>query len=67
MPNGVTCPKVKKTRQDGSKSQGTMTRRSPGPTTGPAFASLRACTANLPSGLTSASVGAIYVPASLPS
>ncbi len=67
VPNGVTCPKVKKTRSDGSKSQGTMTMRSPGATTGPAFASLRACVANLPSGLTSASVGSISVPASLPS
>ena len=65
VPNGVACPKVKKTYTDGRRTQGTMTMRVPGATTGPAFASLRACTANLPSGLSSASVGAIYVPARL--
>ncbi len=65
IPNGIPCPKVKKLYSDGRVSQGTMTMRSPGATTGPAFASLRACQANLPTGLKSASVGAIYVPARL--
>ena len=67
IPNGISCPKVKKTYNDGHTSQGTMTMRVPGATTGPAFASLRACQANLPSGLKYASVGAISVPAKLSS
>jgi len=66
VPNGVTCPKVKKTYNDGHTSTQSMSMRVPGATTGAAFASLRACQANLPSGLKSASVGAIYVPADLP-
>ena len=65
VPNGVACPKVKKTYTDGRTSTQAMTMRVPGATTGPAFTSLRACQANLPSGLKSASVGAIYVPARL--
>lgn len=67
VPNGISCPKVKKTYSDGHTSQGSMTMRVPGATTGPAFASLRACQANLPSGLKYASVGAISVPAKLSS
>ena len=63
IPNGVACPKVTKTYANGHKSDIAMTMRSPGATTGPAFASLRACQANLPSGLSWARVGAIGVPA----
>lgn len=63
IPNGVACPTVKKTHTDGHISRGAMTLRTPGATTGPAFASLRVCQANLPSGLSYASVGAISVPA----
>ncbi len=63
IPNGVSCPKVTKTYANGRKSESAMTVRTPGATTGPAFASLRACEANLPSGLAYARVGAIGVPA----
>lgn len=61
--NGVACPKVTKTYANGYTSDSAMTMRNPGATTGSAFASLRACQANLPSGLAYARVGAIGVPA----
>ena len=63
IPNGISCPRVKMTYSSGKKSEAAMTMRVPGATTGPAFAALRACQANLPSGLSYASVGAIDVPA----
>ena len=63
IPNGVACPTVTKTYANGYRSESPMTLRAPGATTGPAFASLRACQANLPSGLSYARVGAIGVPA----
>ncbi len=65
VPNGVACPKVRVVR-DGKVRHLTMTMRVPGVTTGAAFASMRACQANLPTRLSSASVSGITVPASLP-
>ena len=65
VPNGVACPKVRVVR-NGRVRHLTMTMRVPGATTGSAFASMRACQANLPPNLSSASVSGITVPASLP-
>ncbi len=65
--NGIPCPKVKKINAAGRRTESPMKMRVPGVTAGSAFSSLRACQANLPSGLSSARVGAITVPAALKS
>jgi hypothetical protein len=49
-----------------SKRSIAMQMRTPGATTDAAFSSIRACQANLPSGLRSATVGKVSVPANLP-
>ena len=49
-----------------SKRTVAMQMRTPGATTDAAFSSIRACQANLPTGLKSATVGKVSVPASLP-
>lgn len=67
VPRGTPCPKMKVATRTGRVTYVAMAMRSPGATTGPAFASLRACTAPLPVGLVSASAGAIAIPAALPS
>ncbi|MFN8126218.1 MAG: metallophosphoesterase [Candidatus Nanopelagicales bacterium] len=65
IPRGVTCPDVRAVK-NGRVRHLSMTMRVPGATTGAAFANLRACQANLPTGLTSATVAGHTVPAALP-
>ena len=64
--HGLPCPKVEVTDKRGETSKLPMTKRVPGATTVSAFASLRACQANLPKKLASAKVGGRKVPAALP-
>lgn len=64
--HGLPCPKVEVTDKRGETSRLPMTKRVPGATTVSAFASLRACQANLPKKLASAKVGGRKVPAALP-
>ncbi len=66
IPNGVTCPKVDVTKKSGTVVHLAMTKRVPGATTASAFASLRACEANMPVNATSAKVRGRIVPAVLP-
>ena len=70
IPSGTSCPKLSLRTRRGKVIDRSMTKRVPGPTTNPAFASLRACQANVPrlkAGIRSARVGAIAVPHRLPS
>ena len=62
IPTGNSCPKVVEKFPNGMTKLRAMTMRVPGATTGPAFASLRSCQANLNSGLAAARVGAVFVP-----
>lgn len=67
--SGIGCPNLVVGKGNGSKATLKMKMRSPGATTGAAFASTRACKANIPSvrsGITSARVGPVSVPHSLP-
>ena len=69
IPNGVSCPSLKLTSRGGARTTRKMTKRVPGATTGSAFASLRACQADVPVArrpIVSARVGAITVPVKLP-
>lgn len=66
IPHGVPCPKVDVTNTKGTVTHLAMTKRVPAATTVSAFASLRACEANLPKSATKASVGGHKVPAALP-
>lgn len=69
IPNGVPCPGLRMTTKAGVKLVRKMTKRVPGATTGAAFASLRACQANIPvtqTPVSSAQVGSISVPTTLP-
>ena len=65
IPNGIPCPRVHATKGK-KKLDLKMTKRVPGASTGSAFSAVRACQANLPSGLKSASIAGVKVPASLP-
>ena len=70
IPSGIGCPRLVIKTGNGRKVTRSMTKRVPGATTGAAFASLRACQANLPkpkAGIRTARVGAISVPHTLPS
>ena len=62
---GQACPPVKATGGSGPVSI-PMTERLPGPLAAPAFSTVRSCSANLPSGLTSASIAGASIPAALP-
>ncbi len=67
--SGINCPNLVLKKGNGSSMSLSMKMRSPGATTGAAFASVRACKANIPkttSGITSARVGSSSVPFSLP-
>ena len=67
--SGISCPQLAVTTTKGRKITRKMTKRLPGATTGAAFASLRACQADIPSpkdGVRTARVGGIPVPAKLP-
>jgi len=69
IPSGIGCPRLVLKKGNGSRATVKMKKRSPGATTGAAFASTRACEANIPrlrSGIASARVGAVSVPHSLP-
>jgi hypothetical protein len=69
IPTGIPCPKLALVTKRGKKVTRSMTKRVPGATTGPAFASLRACQANVPkikAGIRSARVGGVSVPFRLP-
>lgn len=66
MPMGVGCPRLKVVKADGRTHLVAMSRRSAPPTTGSAFASLTACTADIPAGAVSASVGTVAIPAAMP-
>lgn len=69
VPTGIGCPQLVATTGTGRKINKKMTMRVPGATTGAAFASLRACQANIPApkeGIRSARVGGVTVPSSLP-
>ena len=69
IPSGISCPKLTLVTRQGKTVTRSMTKRVPGATTGPAFAALRACQANLPkikAGIRSARVGATFVPHQLP-
>lgn len=66
---GTACPYLKITTKKGGKVTRSMSMRTPGLTTGAAFASLRACQANIPvlrDGIRTARVGGVPVPATLP-
>ena len=70
IPSGISCPNLKMITNKGKTVRRSMTKRVPGATTGAAFASLRACQANIPKiqgGIRSANVGPISVPHQLPS
>ena len=69
IPNGVPCPGLRMTTKAGVKVIRKMTKRVPGATTGAAFASLRACQANIPetdTTVVAARVGSDGVPTQLP-
>jgi hypothetical protein len=69
IPNGVPCPGLRMTTEAGVKLVRKMTKRVPGATTGAAFASLRACQANIPvtdSPVVAARIGSDGVPTRLP-
>ena len=66
IPHGVPCPKLDVTAAKGAVTHVAMTKRVPPATTASAFASLRACEANLPKDATKASVQGHKVPAALP-
>lgn len=66
IPAGVPCPDVEVERANGKKDRLAMTRRAPGATTKSAFASVRACQADLPRGLRSAAIAGQKIPADLP-
>ena len=69
IPNGVPCPGLRMTTKAGVKVVRKMTKRIPGATTGAAFASLRACQANIPetdAPVVAARVGSDGVPTQLP-
>ncbi|MFM8527567.1 MAG: metallophosphoesterase [bacterium] len=69
IPNGVPCPGLRMTTKAGVKLVRKMTKRVPGATTGAAFASLRACQANIPvtdTPVVAGRVGSDGVPARLP-
>ena len=66
IPHGVPCPKLDVTDAKGTVTHVAMTKRVPAATTVSAFASLRACEANLPKDATKASVQGRKVPAALP-
>lgn len=61
----ATCPQVSVSGAGGDRELD-MTPRRPGATAQPAFASLLACSAPLPAGLTSATVAGLTIPAALP-
>ena len=66
---GLACPQLTVTTTKGRKINRKMKMRVPGATTGAAFASLRACQADLPTpreGIRVARVGGMTVPAKLP-
>ncbi len=69
IPAGVSCPKlVAMVERNGRERRVSrrMSLRTPGPTTDPAFSTIRGCQANLPKGAVSAKVGDKKVPASMP-
>ena len=69
VPTGVGCPQLVVTTKKGRKINRKMKLRVPGATTGAAFASLRACQANIPTpkeGVRLARIGRVSVPARLP-
>ena len=69
IPTGISCPRLTLVNGRGKTVTRGMTKRVPGATTAPAFASLRACQANVPrlqAGIRSARVGGVSVPFRLP-
>ena len=69
IPTGIGCPQVTITTRKGRTVSRKMSMRVPGATTGAAFASLRACQANIPmlsDGIRNARVGGVTVPSKLP-
>ena len=69
VPTGIGCPQVTITSGKGRTVTRKMKMRVPGATTGAAFASLRACQANVPKlkdGIRTARVGGVTVPSKLP-
>ena len=69
LARGLACPNLVVKKSNGSTMTIGMKERAPGATTAPAFDSLKACKANIPqlnSGISSARVGAISIPFSLP-
>ena len=69
IPTGIACPRLNITTRTNREIARKMTMRVPGETTGAAFASLRACQANVPTpkeGVRLARVGRFTVPARLP-
>ncbi|MFI0432169.1 MAG: metallophosphoesterase [Candidatus Nanopelagicales bacterium] len=65
VPAGAPCPQVRATDADGGRKIDMAPRRA-GATAAPAFATVLACSAPLPAGLTSASVAGLTIPAALP-
>ena len=66
IPNGASCPKLTTLRPNGSTKKQKMWLRTPGASTGAAFASIRVCAANVPRNTRGATVGRVKVPFQLP-
>ena len=67
IPYGSHCPKLTTLRPNGATKKTKMKLRSPGASTGAAFASIRVCSANIPRYSQAASVGRVKVPFKLAS
>ena len=67
IPYGSHCPKLTTLRPKGATKKTKMKLRSPGASTGAAFASIRVCWANIPRYSQAASLGRVKVPFELAS
>ena len=65
VPIDAPCPTIEATGSQGSITID-MTQRRPGATAAPAFSTVLACSAPLPTGLTEATIAGLTIPASLP-
>lgn len=66
VPAATGCPRLRFTTASGRHRGRPMTLRTPGATTGAAFANIRACEAPLPGRAVTADVGGTTIPARLP-
>lgn len=66
VPAGAGCPRLQVVHEDGRRLFVPMTERKAPETTGAAFASLTACTADIPAGAVEASVGTTRIPSAMP-